>query len=130
MSDSYLRNRPFMLISYIRIPIAGAPTHVKDWSKAEDMWDISEKMVIVDRVSDKQLYTSDFVIDLLNNKVIKNRLGSVTDQTIINGFVDRYYNDVKTAMLKWASLNDTNVDKIRQTAKDYGIELPDTPTDT
>lgn len=132
----YLRNRPFMIITYIRRPTTGQATQIKGWSKAnDDAWDITENMIIVDRVSQKHLETADVVIDLLNNSTVKNRLGDVMDSTIIDGYVKRYYNDVKSAMASWVADNSGNLEKIRQIAKDHNIELPsngtadtDTPT--
>lgn len=129
--SSYLRNRPFMVISYTRKPKVGVATQFKDWSGAsEDAWDVTENMVVVDRVSDKMMQTADVIIDLLNNVTVKNRMGSVADATIIDGYVKRYYNDVKSAMAAWVADNSGNLDKIRQIAKDHNIELPTPKTET
>lgn len=128
---SYLRNRPFMVITYTRHPKAGIPTQVKNWSdNTADTWDVTENMVIVDRISDKLMSEGEVIIDLLNNETVKNRLGSVSDATIIDGYVKRYYNDVKSAMAAWVADNSGNLDKIRQIAKDHNIELPDGTADT
>jgi hypothetical protein len=122
---SYLRNRPFMVITYTRRPKVGISTQVKNWSdNTEDTWDVTENMVIVDRISDKLMGEGEVIIDLLNNETVKNRLGSVSDATIIDGYVKRYYNDVKSAMAAWVANNSGNLEKIRQIAKDHNIELP------
>lgn len=127
----YLRNRPFMIISYTRRPAAGQATQLKGWStSSEDAWDVTENMVIVDRVSRVQMESADVIIDLLNNTTAKNRLGDVSNATIIDGYVKRYYNDVKSAMAAWVADNSGNLEKIRQIAKDHNIDLPQAKTDT
>lgn len=57
-------------------------------------------MVIVDRIADKHLTGSDIIIDLIKSKIVKNRHGG-SDETVVKGFVERYYSEVKTAMTRW-----------------------------
>lgn len=129
--SNYLRNRPFMIITYSRKPQTGQATQVAGWGAGdEDAWDVTENMIIADRISDKQMQFADVIIDLLNNSIVKNRLGSVADSTLVDGYVARYMVDVKKAMTRWVEEKTGDVEKIRQIAKDHGIELPEPKTDT
>ena len=128
--SNYLRNRPFMLITYSRIPLTGVATQAKGWQTNEDAWDVNENMVIADRVNSNDLQRSDVIIDLINNSVVKNRFGDAKDVTVVNGYVERYYGEVKAALSRWVSEHSGNLEKIQQIAKDHGIELPSAKTQT
>jgi hypothetical protein len=71
MTD-YLRNRPFMVITYRFVLEPGQTSHSKDFMKTAQ-WDPVENMVICDRISHKQMQSAELIIDLLNNKIIKCR---------------------------------------------------------
>ena len=113
---SYLRNRPFMIISYSRTPVAGTKTQVAGWAQDEDAaWDANENMVIVDRISNKQMTESDIIIDLLNSTIVKNRHGG-SDATVVQGFVGRYRNEVKTAIARWIKDAGGSMEVVRELA--------------
>jgi hypothetical protein len=121
MTD-YLRNRPFMLITYSRTPLPGVKTQLKGWGQGGDeVWDVNENMIIVDRVSDKHMRECDVILDLIHSRVVKCRIGDVQDSTIVTGYVDRYYNDVKTAMAKWVANDTANLDLVRTISKTYDL---------
>jgi hypothetical protein len=106
-----LNKRPFMIISYSR--------KLKEaWSvqEGEDKWDAIENMVIADSVSNTQLQYADFIIDLLNKEVVKNRMG--VDPTLVyQSYVDRYYDDVKAALATWVKRSSSNLDVLQDFLK-------------
>lgn len=109
---SYLRNRPFLIISYMFVPATGQNTSAKDFaSKAE--YNAVENMVIVDRVSDKHMVQADLIIDLFNQKIVKNRSLPGTAEELTNKFVARYADDVKAALATWIKLDPSNLDRVR-----------------
>lgn len=120
----YLRNRPFLVISYTRIPNKGSRTHVKGWSQEnEDAWEVIENAVVVDRVSDNMLSGADYVIDLLDRTLIKNRLGG-SDETVAKAYMERYAHDIKEAVTRWVKVNSGNTEAVHRIAQDLGITLP------
>lgn len=98
-----LRKRPFMLISFSRVPSKTNPGE----------FDAIENMQIVDSVSTKHLQYSDFVIDLLNQTVVKNRHGG-DPKTIYDGYMERYYEDVKGALSGWIAKSPENLEILQR----------------
>lgn len=98
-----LNKRPFMLISFARVPS----------KEIKGEFDAVENMQIVDSVSTKHLQYSDFVIDLLNQKVLKNRYGG-DEKTVYDAYVERYYEDVKGALSGWIAKNPQNLEILQR----------------
>ena len=101
------RKRPYMLISYAKVPAKGQATQTKNF-KNEGEWDAVENMKIVDSISSTNQAYSDVIIDLLNQKVVKNRIGG-DDKVIYDGYVKRYYDDIKGAMSAWIAQGPDNL---------------------
>ncbi len=110
--SNYLRNRPFMLISYAKVPAAGQNSQIKNFGKLGE-WDAIENMKIVDRVSTRQLFETDIVIDILEQKVLKNRMGG-SEQTVYEAYIDRYNEDVKGALSGWIGTNPANLEILQK----------------
>lgn len=98
--SNYLRNRPFMVITYTYVLAEGQKTNVPSFM-ATAQWEPIENMVICDRVSDRQLQRAELVIDIFENKVIKSRDNTLDHDGLIRMFVSRHYNDVKAALATW-----------------------------
>lgn len=105
------RKRPYMLISYSRVPAANQHSNLKNF-KNEGEWDAVENMKIVDSISTKSQQYSDVIIDLLNQKVVKNRMGGDA-KVIYDGYVQRYYDDIKDALKDWIALSPDNRDALQ-----------------
>jgi hypothetical protein len=104
--DRYLRNRPFLVINTAAKAKRLVQTHVKGWGDSETNWDMTEKADVVDRVSDKMLREATFVIDILNNKLVKNRhSGQAEDDTILQHFINKYGNQITQGLQAWGSQN-------------------------
>lgn len=106
------RKRPYMLISYSKVPAANQKTNAANF-KNEGEWDAVENMKIVDSISNKNQLYSDVVIDLLNQTVVKNRLGGDA-KVIYDGYVKRYYDDIKDAMSDWIRQSPDNRDALQK----------------
>lgn len=109
---AYLRNRPFMVISYNYVLAAGQKSNVKGFG-ATAQWEPIENMVICDSVNNKALQRAELVIDLFENKVVKCRDNTLDHAKLIETFVSRHYEEVKAALATWIQKDPANMSKVR-----------------
>lgn len=110
--SNYLRNRPFMVISYTYVLAAGQKSQTKGFMETAQ-WEPVENMVIVDRVSSKQMQHAELVLDLLENKVVKCRDATLDHKTLFDTFVARHFDDVKGALATWVAKDPANLQAIQ-----------------
>ena len=110
--SNYLRNRPFMVISYTYVLAAGQKSNTPGFNLTAQ-WDPVENMVISDRVSTKQMQHAELIIDLFENKVIKCRDGSLDHEKLIQTFVTRHYQEIKGALATWIQKDPTNLGRVQ-----------------
>lgn len=116
--SNYLRNRPFMIISYSYVLAAGQKSNTKNFGN-EAQWEPIENMVISDRVSNKQMQAAELIIDLFENKVVKCRDASLDHDKLINTFVGRHQDEVKAALLQWVKNDPANLVKVQAFVERY-----------
>lgn len=104
---SYLRNRPFMVITYSYVLAAGQKSNAPGFGTTAE-WEPIENMVICDRVSGKQMNNAELVIDILENKVVKTRDSSIDPNQLIQVFVKRHYDEIKRALGIWIQKDPVN----------------------
>lgn len=104
---SYLRNRPFMVITYSYVLAAGQKSNAPGFGGNAE-WEPIENMVICDRVSAKQLSSAELVIDILENNVVKTRDSSIDSNQLIHVFVKRHYEEIKSALGIWIQKDPIN----------------------
>lgn len=109
---SYLRNRPFMVVSYSFVPKEGQNTRAKDFALHGE-YDPIENMVIVDRISDKMMQTAEVILDLFESKVIKCRDGSLDPKQVFDKLVARHFDEVKAALATWIAKDANNLQKVQ-----------------
>ena len=119
---NYLRNRPFLIISFSFVPSAGQNTGAKDFGKSAE-WDPIENVMIVDRVSNKLMISSELIIDLLEMKVVKCR-SDLNHSDLMQTFISRYSKEIKTALATWVAKNPDNLEKVRALTEKYGVANP------
>ena len=69
----YLRNRPFLVVTFYHQPAEGARTGRKGWANLETVH-TEQHPVVVTRISPNILRSATVIIDILRDRVIKNRL--------------------------------------------------------
>lgn len=114
--SNYLRNRPFMIISYTYVLKAGQKSNTTGFGQQAEFEPV-ENMVINDRVSSKQMQKADLILDLLEQKVVKCREDTLDHKKLFNVFVERHYEEVKAALATWVAQNADNLDKMRDFLK-------------
>ena len=110
--SNYLRNRPFMIVSYTFALAGGQKSNVPGFMATAE-WEPVENMAIVDRVSTKQLVSSELIIDLFENKVIKCADSELDHDKLIKVFVARHYGEIKAALAKWIANDPSNLEKVQ-----------------
>lgn len=114
--SNYLRNRPFMVISYTYVLKAGQKSNTPGFGQQAEFEPV-ENMVIVDRVSSKQTRNAELILDLLEQKVILCRDDSLDKEKLFNVFVERHYEEVKAALATWVAQNSDNLEMMRNFLK-------------
>lgn len=113
--SNYLRNRPFMVVTFTFVPKPGQNTSMKNFGEL-GQFDAIENMVIVDRVSSKNLTDSWLILDLFEQQVVKAREVPAEDhQRVFDAYVTKYQQEVKGALARWITQDPTNLQKV----KDY-----------
>lgn len=110
--SNYLRNRPFMIISYTYVLAAGQKSNTKGFMETAQ-WEPVENMVIVDRVTSKQMQHAELVLDLLENKVVKCRDASLDPKNLFDVFVARHFDEIKAALATWVAKDPANLQAIQ-----------------
>ncbi len=100
--DSYLRHRPFLVITQTGRPARHVNTTQPGWAVEGRNWDVSERPIVVDRISDKMMNEAAIIIDLLNTKLVKNRFdGTGPDDKILEYYLGRYSKEVTQGIQIW-----------------------------
>jgi len=110
--SNYLRNRPFMVVSYTFVLAEGQKSNTKGFME-NAQWEPVENMAIVDRISNKQMQSAELIIDLFENKVVKCREASLEHEKLINVFVSRHYGEIKSALATWIAKDASNLAKVQ-----------------
>lgn len=106
MAD-YLRNRPFLVITHVQRPSKSIDTRKAGWSTPDTEWDVSENMIVVDRIKTHQMNQATVILDLLHGKVVKNRFGD-NNTAVFKAYFDRYQQDIVEALKTWGRKNPEN----------------------
>lgn len=126
--SKYLRNRPFMIISYSYVLAAGQKSNVKGFGETAQ-WEPIENMVISDSVSNKQMQKAELIIDLFENKVVKCRDNTLDHGELINTFVARHQDEVKGALAQWIKNDPANLSKVQAFVERYKTKTAPTIAD-
>lgn len=105
LGDKYLRNRPFLLVYYSHTPRKGVVTSVKGWATVADHFDVQERKVVVDRVSNRQLLDADLIVDIFNKTVVKNRYpqdSELSATEFAENILNRYSLTVRDGVMAWS----------------------------
>jgi len=109
----YLYNRPFLCISHFKQPKGeNVKTERKDWMKDTQNVGIKEQPLLVDRIADRHMRQSSVIIDILNDRIIKNRLrmneesdsdidNATYDAQILEYFKGKYADIIEQAKEAW-----------------------------
>lgn len=90
----YLRDRPFLVIDFFIRPTGR--TERKGWTKTYE-----EQPRVLLRISNKTLCRAHVIIDLVNDRVIKNRLrstGRLFDDEALNHYKNKYADAIRSAL--------------------------------
>lgn len=80
----YLRRRPFLVVIMFLKPPTGWPTERKGWKEHSI---VSERPSVVHRISTDHLRTAAVIIDVLNDRVVKNRFtDEMSDEEALRHF--------------------------------------------
>jgi hypothetical protein len=102
--ERYLRNRPFLVITQTGRAARHVKTEVPGWAVEQNNWAVTERPVIVDRISDKMMTEASIIIDLLNTKLVKNRFAETGhDEKVMEYYLGKYSTEVTQGMQIWTS---------------------------
>lgn len=99
MAKDYLRNRPFLTVSFLHRPHSNVNTSVKGWANMTGAMQTFEQVSFVDRINDVTQYG--VVIDIINSAVLRNTTPKTSDE-IAATYLGKYRDDVSKALTVWA----------------------------
>lgn len=104
-----LRDRPFLIIQFSRVPtLTQGPQKVrterKGWMTQQGNLSINEHPSIVDRVTNKVMLKAGIIIDLLSNTVVKNQLTDENDK-VVEHFTRKYEAMINEGKARFAVRN-------------------------
>lgn len=70
----YLRHRPFLVITATTRPAANVHTNRKGWNEDRKNVVVTEQPMLVDRITTRHLREATVIVDILQDRLIKNRL--------------------------------------------------------
>lgn len=100
-NKNYLSKRPFLVITTSFLPGPQAKTSMKNWSENSG-WNVAEEVVIVDRVKNKHLTYATLILDVLEDKIVKNSFRDADPQTVRTHYMNKYKNQLQQALTIWA----------------------------
>ena len=98
---SYLRNRPFLCVSFSYVPSSKANTKVTGWQSQPGAMTVLNKVSIVDRVNSKLENASSIIIDIIDSKIVKNT-SRAPDEEVMEKYLSEYSKEVVDALGVWA----------------------------
>jgi hypothetical protein len=100
-TDKYLRNRPFLCITMIARAAKGVNTAKAGWKDMTGNIDNFESPSISDRVNASHLKNCNIIIDVMNQKVVKNCFPDAKEEEIVSHYLNKYREQVKQGMDIW-----------------------------
>lgn len=98
----YLRHRPFLVVELSSHPGENVRTERKGWRENLGNLKVYDHPRVVNRISDTTMRRAAIIIDLVNDKVIKNRYkadGSAFDDEILESCKKKYGEIITQAKL-------------------------------
>ena len=117
---------PYMFIVHTHNPKEGAHTNQKDWSKKNE-WAVTETAEFRDNIPDDLLLKSDVIIDILNGKIVKNRLENVDNQQLIEHYMGKYQDKVVEAVRVFFQQNPDYWERMVKSAEEIAKQLETQP---
>lgn len=102
-----LRNRPFLIVKTIQRVAKDqngrnvVDTAIKGWGDNPNHWSLFENRTIADRVSDKNMREATVIIDIMRGECVTHRFPSVTDDEVVQHFLEKYQEDCRQAIDVW-----------------------------
>lgn len=82
--------KKFLCITHYMRPAPTVKTERKGWGEHAENWRVSEVPAIKNNLKNYDLRSSTVIIDLVNNKFVKNRNSTNNDTELLNHFVAKY----------------------------------------
>ncbi len=101
-NPKHLSKRPFLIINTRFLPGPKAATQVKNWA-ADSGWNVLEEVVIVDRINNRHQTYATLILDVLEDKVIKNGFHQSTDEDAKKHYLEKYKDKLEQAIEVWAT---------------------------
>jgi hypothetical protein len=94
----YRSHRPFLIIDMIHSPAPHVRTNVKGWMDVEGNLKTTEVPYLVDRLAPRHLRQATVILDVFNNKLVKNRFSDTTDEQVYQHYARKYGEHIMQAV--------------------------------
>jgi hypothetical protein len=124
---AYLRQRPFLVIERYLVPanrrgLDRVKTERKNWMQDERNISVEEYPSVVDAIKTQHMASASLIIDILRDRVIKNRLNE-SDDAVLTLYKRKYSNIIEQGRNKWAyqqAIQVRDFETLRRTHKTAG----------
>ena len=99
-NKNYLSKRPFVVITNRYTPAPGSQTQKKGWAEKSG-WVINEEMTVVDRITSKHESYATVIIDVMETKVLRNRLPDLGNDDALRHYMTKYKAQIQQAIGVW-----------------------------
>lgn len=109
----YLRNRPFLLVFYRKLPAEGQNPSMKEFGK-NGVLDVREQTVVAWRVKDKDLREAHVIIDLVRGKIVKNGFSGTPNLEVFKHFMEKHQQKISQVLADYFAQNPDQVIDVNQ----------------
>lgn len=104
----------YLVATEIYRPRSHMRTTKSGWHEHPGAWEVSEQVKIIDGSLKTRVYSeASIIIDLVNNKVLKNR-GSDEDKAVSAYYMKKYQDNIKQSLLVWSHKNPKNLNTLKE----------------
>lgn len=93
--------RPYLVITLVHRPREGVDTSKKGWAENPRNITAFERPVVTDRLTRKIETEASFIIDIMQQRVVKSRLEK-PEHEVVNYFLDKYDDLIKRGLNAWS----------------------------
>ena len=113
---------PYMIVVHTVKPQDGASTHEKNW-KDRNEWTVNETAYFKDTISENLLLSADVIIDILNGRIVKNRITDVTAEQLVEHYMGKYSDKIVEAVREFFKKNPDHWERFVKEASQLAEEL-------
>ena len=95
--------KPYIIVVYSKLPAQGEIPSKENWGQ-KAKWAVTENAYFEDSITNNRLFSASFIMDLTDNKVLKNRFGKENEEQLVKHFSEKYKDKIQLALWRWKNV--------------------------